>query len=184
MAWAKVDDQLHGHHKIKRVWKCRPALGLHLMAMSYSACYDLDGLVPEEFVEEKLPSKRERDTALSALVDAGLWEVGPDGWIIHDWAEYNGDARTREAARAAKREAGRKGAAARWQNDDSSDGKCHESANDKPLAENGSRAAGVRDPSPSPVVRELSSRKQPTSDNETVCRVRGVVDGATNRGVA
>lgn len=156
MAWAKLDDQLHGHRKIKRAWKCRPALGLHMMALSYSACYDLDGLVPEEFVEEKLPAKRERDAAVAALVEAGLWEIVDDGWLVHDWDEYNGDAKTREAARAAKSEAGKKGAAARWK-PMANDGTCHESAISETVAEDGSRGTGVQDPSPSPSPTTKSS---------------------------
>lgn len=120
MSWAKIDDQLHGHRKIQRAWKCRAALGLHLMALSYSACYEPKGFVSEEFVEEKLPNARERATVLRALTDApagfdhGLWEPAEGGWNIHDWDEYNGDAKTREEVRAAKSAAGKKGAAARW----------------------------------------------------------------------
>lgn len=148
MSWAKIDDQLHAHHKIKRAWKSRPALGLHLMALSYSACYDLAGRVPVEFVEEKLPHARERNPAVTALLEAGMWEHHDNGrdWQIHDWDEYNGTAKTREEIREAKSAAGKKGAAARWgdrQTDSTAIAGCHDAA--MPSA-NGTDMA----PSPSP----------------------------------
>jgi hypothetical protein len=134
VSWAKIDDQLHGHRKILRAWKCRPALGLHFMAMSYSASHEPKGFVPEEFVEEKLPAVRERSAAIEALTDtpagftAGLWVPVDGGWNIHDWDEYNGDAKTREEVRAAKSAAGKKGAEARWgkkQTDSKPIAECH-----------------------------------------------------------
>lgn len=123
MSWAKIDDQLHGHRKILRAWKHRPALGLHFMALSYGASHDPRGFVPAEWVEEKLPNARERERTIAVLTDvppgftAGLWEPVDGGWNIHDWDEYNGDARTREEIRAAKSEAGKKGAAEKWRKD-------------------------------------------------------------------
>lgn len=111
MPWARVDDGLHSHPKIRRAWKCRPALGLHLMALSYCGQWSPDGLVPVEWVEEKLPAEEERETVVGALVDAGLWDVDPSGWAIHDWADYNQP----EQARA-RSERARAAAAARWAN--------------------------------------------------------------------
>jgi hypothetical protein len=104
------------------------------MAMSYSACYEPKGFVSEEFVEEKLPSAAERARVIKALTtppagfEKGLWEPVEGGWNIHDWDEYNGDAKTREQVRAAKSAAGKKGAAARWgakQTDDKPIAGCH-----------------------------------------------------------
>lgn len=109
MTWVKLDDQLHAHPKIKRAWKCRTALGLHLMALSYSGCFNTQGFVPADFVEEKLPAKKERERATGVLVESALWEPVERGWQIHDWDVYNGKDE-------AKSEAGKKGAAARWGN--------------------------------------------------------------------
>ncbi len=143
MSWAKLDDQFHGHRKILRAWKCRPALGLHFMAMSYAAGHEPRGFLPAEWVEEKLPAKRERERVVAALVDvpagftAGLWEPVEGGWMVHDWDQYNGDARSREEVRAAKSAAGKKGAEARW-GDRPKDGTaiaaCHDSANGTAMA--------------------------------------------------
>ncbi len=114
-----LDDQLHAHPKIKRAWKCRPALGLHVMALSYSGCFNTQGFVPADFVEEKLPAKKERERATGVLVEAALWEPVERGWQIHDWGVYNG----KDAAKSA---AGKKGATARW-----GDGTSHAVANGK-----------------------------------------------------
>lgn len=90
MTWAKIDDQFHAHRKAKRAWKNHPrALGLHLLAISYCAGHLTDGLVDDEFVEEKLPVQRERNAATEALVDAGLWIREDDGWRINDWLDFN-----------------------------------------------------------------------------------------------
>ncbi len=90
MSWAKLDDQFHSHRKAKRAWRGHPrALGLHLLAMSYCAGQLTDGLVDDEFVEEKIPKAAERAAATSALVEAGLWDRESDGWRIHDWLLYN-----------------------------------------------------------------------------------------------
>lgn len=90
MSWGKIDDQFHAHRKAKRAWKGHPrALGMHLLAMSYCAGQLTDGLVDDEFVEEKLPNKREREQVCEALVAAELWIREDDGWRINDWLEYN-----------------------------------------------------------------------------------------------
>jgi hypothetical protein len=110
MTWAKIDDQFHGHRKAKRAWKGHArALGLHLLAISYCAGHLTDGLVDDEFVEEKLPNAREREQVTEALVAAGLWRrVVDDGWQINDWLEYNPsredvlDRRRRDSERKAR----------------------------------------------------------------------------------
>lgn len=162
MSWVKLDDQLHGNRKIKRAWKTRGALGLHLLALSYSGCYDLEGFVPEDFVEEKLPSARERSAAVNALTfvpagcQAGLWIAVDGGWRIHDWEQYNGDSKTREAMRAAKSAAGKKGAEARWGPKQS-----HDTAMAPAIAPaNGTAMA----PSPSPSHTATASSGEPDID--------------------
>jgi hypothetical protein len=191
MSWTRIDDQFHGHHKIKRAWKCRAALGLHVMAMSYSACYDLHGRVPVEFVEEKLPRARERDAAVIALVDAGMWEPDRDdparGWYIHDWHEYNGTAKSREEIRAAKSAAGKKGAAARW-----GDGKpiaechtdCHEPANGTDMAPSPSPFLNSKVGSPANAHGGASAdRTAPISVDEERTALADKIVGVLQRGI-
>lgn len=144
MSWARVDDGLHAHPKIRRAWKCRPALGLHLMALSYCGRWGGElGLVPDEFVEEKLPNARERRQVTEALVDAGLWDAAEGGWLIHDWPEYN------HAAQAGAEKA-RKAAKARWEGCSSitaGDAQAHAQALPGQSVSNAPRG-GARSPAP------------------------------------
>lgn len=90
MSWAKLDDQFHAHRKAKIAWRGHPrALGMHLLAISYCAGQLTDGLVDDEFVEEKIPAARERNAVTEALVAAGLWGREGDGWRINDWLDFN-----------------------------------------------------------------------------------------------
>lgn len=114
MTWVKLDDQLHAHPKAARAWAmCDASLGLHMLAMSYSGCFNTQGHVAAVFVAGKIPGAARRRKAVDALVAAGLWKPVEDGWQIHDWDVYNGDAESREAVRKAKVEAGRKGGQAK-----------------------------------------------------------------------
>jgi hypothetical protein len=108
MTWARLDDRFYSHRKVVRAWKLsRAAVGLHVMALSYTCSYELDGHVDAGFVETVLPKDRERQNAVAALVDAGLWHPNGDGWVIHHFLDYNPSAkelrekRDKEAARKA-----------------------------------------------------------------------------------
>lgn len=88
--WVRIDDQMHSHPKVIRAWQaCGESLGLHLLALSYAGCHLTDGHVSVAFVRYQLPQSRARARAVTALVEAGLWEPNGDGWIIHDYLEYN-----------------------------------------------------------------------------------------------
>lgn len=109
MTWAKIDDRFHSHPKTREAWHTsHAAIGLHLLAMSYSAGQMTDGWIESGFVNEKLPNRRERDKAVSALEVAGLWERHETGWQIHDWLDYNPsradilDKRRKDSARKAR----------------------------------------------------------------------------------
>ena len=102
--WAKVDDTLHSHPKAMQAGL--PALGLHLLAMSYSAGYLTDGFVPDGWVERE----QGRTKGLpDRLVEAGMWHRIEGGYIIHDWLDYNPSKAEVNARREARAEAGRKG---------------------------------------------------------------------------
>lgn len=104
MPWARLDDSLHAHPKVRRAWRCRPALGLYLLALSYSSAYGTEGKLPVEFVEDQLPDPGERSNVTAALVDAGLWHKCDQGWEINDFLDYNPSNADIEARRKADRE--------------------------------------------------------------------------------
>ena len=118
--WAKVDDTLHSHPKAMQAGL--PALGLHLLAMSYSAGYLTDGFVPDGWVERE----QGRTKGLpNRLVEAGMWHRIEGGYIIHDWLDYNPSRAEVIERREARASAGRKGAEARW-NDGNRNGGSHD----------------------------------------------------------
>jgi hypothetical protein len=100
MPWGRLDDNLYDHPKIDRLGRLRlPALGLHLLALSWCNHWLTDGLVPFDRVA-KLGGT---DALAASLVAAEFWERADDGFRVHDFLEYN-DSReavmaTREAAR-------------------------------------------------------------------------------------
>lgn len=109
MPWARLDDTLHGHPKIRKAWRCRPALGLHLLALSYASSYETDGAIDEEFVEDYLPDAGERTAVVDALVQSGLWERKSHGWAIYNYLKYNPSRDDIRARREADRERKRGG---------------------------------------------------------------------------
>jgi hypothetical protein len=89
MTWTKLDDNFHGHPKVRRAWRNPIAFGLHVLALNYCACHDLDGKVPAEFTEDQVPSQSDRAGAIEHLVACGLWKPNGSGWQIHDYHDYH-----------------------------------------------------------------------------------------------
>ena len=170
MTWIKIDDQLHSHPKVIAAWHAHhAALGLHLLALSHAACYLTDGRVSDAFVRGLLPAAAERRRVLSALTavappfTSGLWVPDGSGWQIHDYLDLNEsreDVLAKRAEVAEERaQAGRRGAAKRWQTDGKRDGKRDgkpmakvPGTNGKPMAPGvyGKQIAPSPSPSPSP----------------------------------
>ena len=82
MTWFRVDDGMWGHPKFAFV--SNDAIALWVMAGSWSMRYLTDGLVPPHALAVLRGSKQ----AAQELVDAGIWDVTPDGYLFHDFAEY------------------------------------------------------------------------------------------------
>ena len=111
----KVDDDLHDHHKARRV--SLATMGVWVLCGSYAGRREHDGFVPERFVlalgdPQMSAVRREREMRehAAALVAVGLWELaeehGESGWRFHDWLDFNPSraalARERDAAKARK----------------------------------------------------------------------------------
>jgi hypothetical protein len=136
MAWVKSDDRMDDTRKVKRAWKQdRATIGLWYMAKTCAARHESDGLVPLEWVEDKLPDAEERERVLEAMCERDLFELLPagetrtvrirdvrvkygpfdeDAYIVHDYLEFNEarqeaeERRAKETKRKAEaREAGR-----------------------------------------------------------------------------
>lgn len=125
MTWFKVDDKLWGNGKW--VAASKGARALWVAAGSWSACQETDGQIPAHV----LPVLRASRTDATLLASVGFWHAfgyscpkgcpqpkDPNGWVFHDWAEYQPDAASedvrRDAGHKAMSEAGSRGNHDRW----------------------------------------------------------------------
>ena len=97
MAWFKVDDTLAFHGKT--VAAGNAAMGLWVRAGSWSMQTLTDGYIPAAIVRQ-LGS----ETQAAKLVNAGLWDVAPDGWTFHEWGERQPSAEAVRTDRANARD--------------------------------------------------------------------------------
>ena len=83
MPWFKVDDKLHSHPK--RFRADLSAMGLWVLAGSWSSDQLTDGFVPHEL----LPMFGGDPPDAECLVRAGLWREVDGGWQFNDWHHMN-----------------------------------------------------------------------------------------------
>lgn len=188
MGWARIDDGFDDHPKVLALLEDEQgaaAVGLWTLCLTYAhrttrKVGKTPGLIPAGLPRRYVGPDAAALVAL--LVKAGMWDVAPDGWLIHDFGEYLPSEETR-AARAA---AGRRGAQSRWGAErppDSSepstswqddgklpfeDGNLPSASHDvdsNAIASDGSRADARRDPTPVPEpipTKTASSTKTPS----------------------
>ena len=87
MPWFKVDDQFHGHPKVRGLDMA--SRGLWVTAGSWCASYLTDGVISERDVKALGGTRRQAEK----LVAAGLWSLvdaspGARRYAFHDWAEF------------------------------------------------------------------------------------------------
>jgi hypothetical protein len=91
MPWVKLDDSFFSHPKV--VAAGTEAVGLYVMALTYSAHHLTDGHVAAAWVKEKAgPKARKLVAALTEPptgFECALWERNGTGWVIHDYLDYN-----------------------------------------------------------------------------------------------
>jgi hypothetical protein len=165
LPWVRLDDGFDDHPKVAELFllaeddqRAHAALGLHMLALTYCGRKMTNGEVGRA-----LPSKlRGTQAQVDLLVAADLWEVAEnpgDGWLIHDFLDYNPSREETEAARAElsqkRSEAGKRGAEARW-----GDGK-----NGKRMATPKQRDSPEPEPGPQvkdqPLTRDVSEAAAP-----------------------
>ncbi|MEV1167378.1 hypothetical protein [Nonomuraea sp. NPDC049784] len=88
MPWFKVDDGFHSHRKVMPTKAA--ALGLWVVAGSWSSANLTEGFIPDSVLPRLMPGAKK---LANELVVAGLWKRvndGPDrGFAFHDWTHYN-----------------------------------------------------------------------------------------------
>jgi hypothetical protein len=150
MAWVRLDDQFPDHPKVAGL--SNDALCLHITAMCWTAKQQTDGKLPSRLLSRLAWRCQDPAMASHELVEAGVWEVDDvDGWNIHDYGEYNPTKANAEEISAKRSEAGKIGAAARWQNS-KTDSK--PIANAKQNAKQNPSKSLPPTPSPSPSERD------------------------------
>lgn len=86
MQWFKISSNFWCNPKWLKV--SDSAKALWVASASWSAQNDTFGEVPDTFLKTFKPVARPTKAA-KELVDAGLWEVTPQGYRFHDWNDYN-----------------------------------------------------------------------------------------------
>jgi hypothetical protein len=86
VTWFYVDDKFGESTKVKSIPRGQrmAAIGLWTMAGQWAAGQLKDGNVPTYMVEELGGSER----LANILVTSGLWEKTDDGYVFHDWADW------------------------------------------------------------------------------------------------
>lgn len=106
MTWAKLDDRFHSHPKVENAGLA--ATGLFAKALSYAACHETDGHVPDAWVRKQGGPQHARK-----LLDLGLWERNGSGYLIVGFLEFNPSKADLERRRQQAAEAGRLGGSAK-----------------------------------------------------------------------
>lgn len=124
MSWVRLDDQFPDHPKVAGL--SNDAFCLHVTAMCWTAKQQTDGKLPSRLLSRLAWRCQDPVMAKEELVTAGVWDVDPvDGWNIHDYGEYNPTKVVSEELSAIRSQAGKAGAAKRWQLAKQTDSKQH-----------------------------------------------------------
>jgi hypothetical protein len=100
MPWVRFDDRFPSHRKIRRLSDA--AFRLHVSAIHWCAEHLTDGHVPDDELE--LVSDVADPKAAVAELERRLWLRQDDGWLIHDYLEYQPSAEKVRADRDAKKD--------------------------------------------------------------------------------
>lgn len=105
MTWIKVESSVSRHRKFV---KAGPAASwLWLCGLAYCQEGLTDGLIPREALPYLgIPNALK---LAKTLESAGLWDVDPDGWRVHDYLVHNKPASTVKAIQDERRVAGKHG---------------------------------------------------------------------------
>jgi len=135
LSWVRIGDEFAEHAKVAPLSDA--ALRLWLIASCWSRKPQNlrhEGRIPAALLvtigQNRWPASKARKLAAElvaanagGLYEQGLWVECDGGWQIHDWRQYGAVVQEPGSLSATRSEAGRKGAAARWQTDGKGDGK-------------------------------------------------------------
>lgn len=150
VTWFFVDDKFGESRKVRSIPRSQrmAAVGLWTMAGQWSAGQLTDGNVPTYMVEELGGNRR----LAEALVACGLWEPVTDGYVFHDWTDWQ---KTRSQVETERSKARERMAKLRGSSPD--------------VRANRDRTSGeVRDPLPYPTQPQVLTEPETTTSSEDV----------------
>lgn len=119
MSWLRIDDGFVEHEKV--IGLSDRAFRLHMGALCFCARNLTDGRLNSASIRMVSGLVSATKKHVSELETAGLWLPNADGFEVKDYLEYNMDAETAKALKKRRSDAGKLGAAKRWD-----DGKSHD----------------------------------------------------------
>lgn len=109
LPWVRLDTSMPRNHKILAALPQKDgyrAAFVYCCSLAHSGEQGTAGFIPEE----ALPFVHARRQDAARLVELGLWEPVPGGWVIPDWAEFQ----PTTEQHVARSEKAKKASAARW----------------------------------------------------------------------
>lgn len=121
MAWVYLDNAFPDHPKVAAAGG--DAAWLFVCGLAYVKRYETEGFIPSAQVP-RLTDRKSPNRVAARLVEVGLWDPHPDGFMVHDYHDWNRPGHDRK-------EKARKAARARW--DRPADAQSNASSNAQPL---------------------------------------------------
>lgn len=114
MPWTvNIDERFPRNRKVARLSDA--AFRLYVQAVCWASENHTDGALTPEDLPHIAPAMRRRESAVTELVRAGLFEeTGSLGWVVHDYLDYNPSSHVRKAMDEQKSTSGSFGAHTRW----------------------------------------------------------------------
>lgn len=97
--WSRIDDKLRTHPKVYQAGAILGengrvlAIGFFVMALSWSNEHLTDGYLSDAAIEGLTSDALNAKRMAKALNSAGLFERNENGYYIHDFADWNKQAR-------------------------------------------------------------------------------------------
>ncbi len=112
MTWARLDDSFCDHPKVDHLTD--GAFRLHVAAICDASRFLTDGFINKDRPQRLV--RRYKPSLAAELVAAGVWNVTPDGWVIHDYKDWNPSAEQVRKVQAERVAAGSKGGSTKASN--------------------------------------------------------------------
>lgn len=107
MAWLRIDDRVRTHPKLVSAGPA--AAWFWFCGICYAREHLTDGVIPRGIIQTLAPGVSGGKRLAERLVTCGLWHVHTDGYVIHDFLDWNPSRAAVETIREADRSRKRKG---------------------------------------------------------------------------